>query len=63
MLKKKEKKAEQRMRWQKLKKEFCCFQKGKVLRQTPVQEVLPDDWRTTGNATVEQDWRILGMSS
>ena len=57
-------KAEQRMKWWKLKKEETCVAFREELRQAlGGQEVLPDDWTTTSNVIRETGKRVLGVSS
>ena len=58
----KKRKAEQRTKWWKLKKEECCVSFIQELRQAlNGPEVLPDDWMTTANVIRQTGKRGLGV--
>ncbi|KAK3511279.1 hypothetical protein QTP70_034774, partial [Hemibagrus guttatus] len=62
--KKKRSKIEKKTKWWKLKKEECCEEFRKKLRQAlGGQVVLPDDWETTAEVIRETGRKVLGASS
>ncbi|KAK3515912.1 hypothetical protein QTP86_004938, partial [Hemibagrus guttatus] len=55
---------EKKTKWWKLKKEECCEEFRKKLRQAlGGQVVLPDDWETTAEVIRETGRKVLGVSS
>ncbi|KAK3515639.1 hypothetical protein QTP70_025326 [Hemibagrus guttatus] len=62
--KKKRSEIEKKTKWWKLKKEECCEEFRKKLRQAlGGQVVLPDDWETTAEVIRETGRKVLGVSS
>ncbi|KAK3549961.1 hypothetical protein QTP86_016841, partial [Hemibagrus guttatus] len=57
-------KIEKKTKWWKLKKEECCEEFRRKLRQAlGGQVVLPDDWETTAEVIRETGRKVLGVSS
>ncbi|KAK3564500.1 hypothetical protein QTP86_022842, partial [Hemibagrus guttatus] len=62
--KKKRSRIEKKTKWWTLKKEECCEEFRKKLRQAlGGQVVLPDDWETTAEVIRETGRKVLGVSS
>ncbi|KAK3551000.1 hypothetical protein QTP70_011437 [Hemibagrus guttatus] len=64
VLKEEVKEIEKKTKWWKLKKEECCEEFRRKLRQAlGGQVVLPDDWETTAEVIRETGRKVLGVSS
>ncbi|KAK3535778.1 hypothetical protein QTP70_021098, partial [Hemibagrus guttatus] len=63
-IQKKRSRIEKKTKWWTLKKEECCEEFRKKLRQAlGGQVVLPDDWETTAEVIRETGRKVLGVSS